>query len=147
MIYTSTFVAWIVLDTRPIRAAPNYLIPFGLLLFNLAFTVAYLYAPNPVFHQVAFGALVVTTTARGAFLLFKRVHVTAEVRRIRRLQAWGSISFLLAFIIWNIDNLGCRPITRGKHAIGGPWNWVLEGHSWVSHQLSPLAPSNTHMSC
>ncbi|ORY73446.1 ceramidase [Leucosporidium creatinivorum] len=131
MIYASAFITWIVFDTKPINSPLNLAIPFGLLAFNIFFTVAYLTFPNPVYHEVTYGFLVVATTARGAYLLFTRLQDHPLNREVRRLQFWGSASFLLAFAIWNWDNLACnRFVTPWKAAIGAPWSWVLEGHAW-----------------
>ena len=140
MIYLSTLVSWIVLDTRPIASAPNYWIPIGLLVFDVLFTVAYLLFPNPVYHQLVYGALMVATTGRAAWLLFTELKGHPINHEIRRLQAWGSAAFVWAFFIWNLDNLGCQRSTRWKQTVGAPFSWFLEGHMWVSVvRISALA--------
>lgn len=53
---------------------------------------------QPVFHQLAFGGLVASTTFRLAWLLRNKLkHSPAAKARnseTRRLQIWGSISFV-----------------------------------------------------
>lgn len=46
MIFLSTLVSWIVLDTRPLASAPNYWLPLSLLIFDILFVVAYLNFPK-----------------------------------------------------------------------------------------------------
>lgn len=38
--------------------------------------------------------------------------------------------FLLAFVIWNLDNYLCSDLQRMRHEIGLPWGILLEGHAW-----------------
>jgi hypothetical protein len=56
MIYTSTFITWIVADISPLTASkPNRRLPLLLLLFNIAFTLAYLYYPKHLLILSLFG--------------------------------------------------------------------------------------------
>lgn len=80
----------------------------------------------------------VATTGRGAWLLLTKLKNHPINAEIRRLQAWGSASFVFAFLSWNLDNLGCGVSTEWKHKIGAPLKWALEGHMWVSGVFAML---------
>lgn len=103
-------------------------------------TAYYLYAKDPVFHQVAYGILVLSTTSRGFYAmerqlkpaLQKRIpaQVDEHMRTMRRLAWSGILMFLLGFIIWNLDNIFCHHLISTRNSILLPWAAVLEGHAW-----------------
>ena len=87
---------------------------------------------NPVFHQVVFATIMLTITARGAYLL--RVSPTSALleretkSKIARLYQRGAGMFLLGFLIWNIDNLFCDTLSGWKLAVKWPAAFLLEGN-------------------
>ncbi|KDE08236.1 hypothetical protein, variant [Microbotryum lychnidis-dioicae p1A1 Lamole] len=131
MIYTSTLIAWLVFDITPLSQKTPWLPPLCVVIFNVTFTLMYLFYPNPVFHQVAYGILVVSMTLRGAYLILYKMKDNTLARQVKHLQAWGTASFVFAFAIWNIDNIFCDSTWAPlKQRVGAPWNVLLEGHSW-----------------
>ncbi|KAM0756388.1 alkaline phytoceramidase [Meredithblackwellia eburnea MCA 4105] len=123
-------------DLTPVNSTSktSIALPTGLLAFNILFTYAYLNFPNPVFHQVAYGSIVVSTTVRAGYLILSQSPTTAEGKhrrdQTRNLLLQGVTSFLLGFLIWNLDNLLCVTTTRLKEKIGVPFAWLLEGHAY-----------------
>ncbi|KAK1827202.1 ceramidase-domain-containing protein [Podospora conica] len=111
-------------------------------------TVYYLYAKDPVFHQVAYGALTLATTIRGFLAthselkpaLRRRVpgESDAYIRQIQQLSLAGIYMFVGGFFLWNMDNIFCHHLKTARHQIGLPWSVVLEGHGWW-HILTGLA--------
>ncbi|KAF7971673.1 hypothetical protein HWV62_20106 [Athelia sp. TMB] len=87
---------------------------------------------DPVYHQVVFGLLVFTTAARTYYLLNGAkgtAKIPAPVRSvIARMFGLGFVLFGVGFIIWNLDNVYCDILTRGKNAVGWPLAFLLEGN-------------------
>jgi len=114
--------------------------------FPILITVAYLAYPNPLLHQTAFALLQVFIVYR-IFFLLKRPKwkpVSGEkVNTLRRdaihLLVRGAGLTILAFAIWNMDNIFCDGITRWRKDERVPyWLGVLsQGHAWW-HILSAL---------
>ncbi|SCV68853.1 BQ2448_974 [Microbotryum intermedium] len=132
MIYTSTLMAWLVFDLTPLGQKTPWIPPFCVLVFNVAFTLMYLFYPNPVLHQVAYGILVVAMTFRGAYLILYKMPDKALARQVKHLQAWGSASFG-SFRFRDLERR--QPLCDStwaplKKRVGAPWNVLLEGHSW-----------------
>ncbi|KAL0475511.1 alkaline phytoceramidase [Neurospora intermedia] len=103
-------------------------------------TVYYLYAKNPVFHQVAFALITATTIFRGFYVMeyqlrpqLRERNPTACSRIMREMWTLALVSiitFVGGFFIWNMDNIFCRHLTTAKNQLKLPWSIVLEGHGW-----------------
>ncbi|QPG76534.1 hypothetical protein FOA43_003923 [Brettanomyces nanus] len=104
----------------------------GTVAVTLLFTYIYVYIwRNPVFHE-AFYALV------NLGLILKSldaIHSLITDNKVRKLEykliglALGF--FALGFLIWNIDNLFCSPITLfRRNVLGLPLGFLTEGHGW-----------------
>jgi dihydroceramidase len=116
--------------------------------FPIFITVVYIAYPNPVFHQAAFAFLHFFIAYRVYFLL-KRLppkrrptngeKVNTLKRDAGRLLIEGIGLTVLAFAIWNLDNVFCDGITRWRKDERVPyWVGVLsQGHAWW-HILSAL---------
>lgn len=90
---------------------------------------------NPVYHQVVFATLVLTTALRIAYILrhtsAARLIPDRKKDAIIRLFSSGAATFALGFLIWNLDNAFCHNITRTKLKVGWPTAFFLEGMSAV----------------
>ncbi|KAL1840742.1 hypothetical protein VTJ49DRAFT_182 [Mycothermus thermophilus] len=147
MIYTVCIMAF---ATFGYKRAPKVqaLIATGLVGLAVFITVYYLYAQDPVFHQVAYGLLTLSTVCRGFYVMERHVRPRlkqrnpAEVewymRNMYKLAVSGIGMFLAGFFIWNIDNIFCHHLTASKNRILLPWSVLLEGHGWW-HILTGLA--------
>lgn len=98
---------------------------------------------NPVYHQVAFGTLAIST----AFMI-RHLLKWSEVRfripdekksQIGNIFGYGAGLFLLGFLVWNLDNIFCDGLTRFKVSIGWPLAFLFEGHAWW-HVLTVRSP-------
>ncbi|KAK7063955.1 ceramidase-domain-containing protein [Favolaschia claudopus] len=105
---------------------------------------------NPVYHQVVFAGLLFTIAFRIYYLLTRSrlgTSIPANKRReIGTLFAFGAAQFLFAFLLWNIDNIFCKPLTRWKAALGNPHFVLLELHAWwhIICELSSQQYSGLH---
>ncbi|KAK1757716.1 ceramidase [Echria macrotheca] len=139
MIYTVCIMSYAAFSygRSPIEKA---LVAAALVAVACFITVYYLYAKDPVFHQVAYGVITLATTFRGFYVtegqlrqdLTERVpgEVDARMRQIRRLAFSGILMFLAGFFIWNLDNIFCRHLLHARNQIKLPWAVLLEGHGW-----------------
>jgi dihydroceramidase len=94
-------------------------------------TAIYLAYPNPVFHQVCYGALQLYIAYRLRDLLQRLpVGSTSKFQRdCERLLTTGSFMSVLAFGIWNMDNILCENITMWRETVG-PIGILSQGHAW-----------------
>lgn len=136
MIYTMAIYLYVVLETTPMGQKPRFqlLLPAALIALVTFVTVTYVNYNNPVFHQVAYGAMQVMGTVQIVRLMNAkqdRAHMNAEQRReISRNMVLGSALFVLAFAVWNVDNIFCAQLRQLRHKVGFPFALLLEGHGW-----------------
>ncbi|KAH6630639.1 ceramidase [Chaetomium sp. MPI-SDFR-AT-0129] len=140
MIYTVCIMAFATFSyKRPAKV--QALVAAGLVGLAVFITVYYLYAKDPVFHQVAYGLLTACTIFRGFYvmerdlrpqLLRKQEPAACQrcMRTMYKLALTGIVMFLGGFFIWNMDNIFCHNLTATKNQILLPWSVVLEGHGW-----------------
>jgi len=139
MIYTvciTSYIAFSYGKSPKVKA----LVAAGLTAIACFITVYYLYAKDPVFHQVAYGFITLSSTIRGFYVtevdvksaLRRRVPAEADerMRQIRTLAISGILMFLAGFFVWNMDNIFCHSLVHARNHIKLPWSIVLEGHGW-----------------
>jgi len=111
-----------------------------LVAFNTLFPVSYAIYRNPVYHQVVFATLVVTSILRTLYLMRSDIskNVPPVVKsKMSKIYRTGLLTFLTGFAIWNVDNIYCGTLTEWKRTVGWPLAFLLEGHSWW-HALTAL---------
>ncbi|KAL2199577.1 ceramidase-domain-containing protein [Corynascus similis CBS 632.67] len=140
MIYTVCIMGFATFAyKRPARV--RILIAAALIGLAVFITVYYLYAKDPVFHQVAYGLLTAGTIFRGFYVMetglrpkLSQRKESAEcdqyMRNMYKLAFTGILMFLAGFFIWNMDNIYCHHLTNTKNNLLLPWSVVLEGHGW-----------------
>lgn len=84
--------------------------------------------PNPVYHQVAFAAILITATLRTIALTFDLPPGHPARRTIGKMMAWGIVTFATGFGIWNVDNIFCEQL-RAIRTVTGPFGVLVEGGS------------------
>lgn len=153
MIYTTSLVVYAIYSfSRP----RSFRIKLGTFLAFLCtfITLYYHYLQDPRFHEVTYGVL----TCIAVFQSMWTMEVTLRPSRRARFRApsnkspnkkqhederdshilrmmWllvgsGLVSFLGAFLVWNLDNLACSTLSRWRNALGLPWGMFLELHGW-----------------
>jgi len=137
MIYVAAYCCAVLFDTQPghsLRNVKALSITALLFAFNAFFTWSYSVYRNPVYHQVVFATIMLSTAFRTAYLLryseLSKKIPEAEKNSIARTFSSGAGIFAFGFFIWNLDNIFCNTITHWKHSVGWPTAFLLEGHSW-----------------
>jgi hypothetical protein len=82
--------------------------------------------PNPVFHQFAFAAILLTATGRNVYLIRRLPSALPSKSAIIRMIGTGITVFAMAFAIWNIDNVFCSDLRRARESVG-ILGFLLEG--------------------
>lgn len=93
-------------------------IPFALTVYSAVVTWSYLIINNPVFHQISYAILVIGVVFR-AIKLFNAVpkSYTYEVPRMQYLLWMSALGFIVAFILWNIDNQLCDNLRSWRSTV------------------------------
>ncbi|KAK3311191.1 ceramidase [Chaetomium strumarium] len=139
MIYTVCIMAFATFSyRRPVKV--QLFVAAALVGLAVFITVYYLYAKDPVFHQVAYGVLTAGLIFRGFYVMERQLRPKLSQRRpvesdrymreMYKLALTGILMFLAGFFIWNVDNIFCHHLTATKNAILLPWSVLLEGHGW-----------------
>ncbi|KIM28979.1 hypothetical protein M408DRAFT_329022 [Serendipita vermifera MAFF 305830] len=91
-------------------------------------TVIYLCYPNPIFHQVSYGAIQLYLTYK-LQILRSRLPPNSRLKKdCTTLFNTGMFLTALAFAIWNVDNLLCEEITVARKDMW--WSVLTQGHAW-----------------
>lgn len=125
--------------------------------FPTLITVVYLAYPNPLFHQIAFALLHVLVSYRSYYLIQRLPPIQQPIdgekvntlrRDAYRIFAEGVGLTVIAFAIWNLDNVFCDGITRWRKDERVPyWLGALsQGHAWW-HILSALGVNRSVTAC
>lgn len=139
MIWASSYVSWSLLDQTLAygKKVNPVVLPTVIFAIVTFISVTYVQNGNPVFHQVAYALIFGLTIIHGIHTLFSSkspLAMSESSRRLRsnarRLQFFGTVTFLLGFLIWNIDNIFCGTLRVGRDIVGYPWALLLEGHGW-----------------
>jgi len=99
----------------------------GLTTIGFTITSVYHYLHEPLFHQNAFALLMITLLGNGFYKMETIVKYSNPKARILLWQivGWGSVIFLSAFALWNLDNAYCTQLRRIRRNIGMPWGFFL----------------------
>ncbi|KAH9486287.1 Alkaline ceramidase 3 [Psilocybe cubensis] len=144
MIYVGSMSLFLLFDSKPgfgLANARSQGLIAALVVFDAVFTLSYMLYRNPVYHQLVFATLVISTTLRITYIL----QYTSAATRIppKKKSAIGHIFstgaglFAFGFFLWNLDNIFCGRLTVWKVGVGWPGAFLLEGHSWW-HVLTGL---------
>lgn len=85
--------------------------------------------PNPIYHQIAFAFILLTTVGRNIYLIQRLPDNHWAKPAVKRTMFKGVVTFALAFVIWNIDNICCDQLRKARERLG-VWGFVLEGHAY-----------------
>ncbi|KAG8785091.1 hypothetical protein FRC12_017989 [Ceratobasidium sp. 428] len=145
MIFVASLMLYLVCaDSERWQATGDrWKLKLGLAAVPTGVSALYLYFPNPVLHQVCFATIQLTTTYR-TILLFRTAPKTipqADLRAAKHYILSGSLLFILAFAIWNVDNIWCDAWTDLRNHFwrmsGGSMSGlgvlvgaVTQGHAW-----------------
>lgn len=105
-------------------------VPLALTLYSAVISWSYIIINNPVFHQVSYAILVIGVVFR-AIKLFNTVPktYTYEVPRMKCLLWMSAMGFIVAFILWNIDNQFCSNLRSWRSTVPFLMGAVSEVHT------------------
>ncbi|KAI8380506.1 alkaline ceramidase 3 [Choanephora cucurbitarum] len=130
MIYVASIVMWLTFLADP--SSPNsYKVPFALTLYSAIVTWSYLLINNPVFHQVCYAALILTIVYR-SIVLHQQIpkDMTYERSRMQSILWMSAFGFIIAFVLWNIDNVFCHHLRAWRHTVPLVIGALSELHGW-----------------
>ncbi|KAI0050564.1 alkaline phytoceramidase [Auriscalpium vulgare] len=137
MIYVASYCVFVLFDSSPgfeMESGHTKLLLTTSLAFDALFTLSYLFYRNPVYHQIVFATLMLLVQVRAAYLVSWSEASMRIPDNKKSLFVWlhgaGTATFVLGFLIWNLDNIFCDTLTSWKRVIGWPAAFLLEGHSW-----------------
>ena len=87
-------------------------------------------APNPMYHQIAFGSIQLFAIARIIYLIKYRLPPSSQhpaKKTISNLIIRGVALFVAAFVVWNLDNIFCD-MWRDLREKVAPFGFLIEGH-------------------
>lgn len=130
MIYVVSYAAYLVMDTKP-SFEPRYGIwgPFFVVAWCSFVTFSYVCLPNPVYHQVAFALILLSSVGRNLYLISRLPAKHSSRQKITRTMVTGIATFALGFAIWNVDNVFCS-LLRDWRVPLGMWGFLLQGHGY-----------------
>ncbi|KAI8984416.1 ceramidase [Mycotypha africana] len=130
MIYVASIVFWLTYLADP-DCHNDTMIRIGLVIYSAVITYSYIIINNPVFHQVAYGLLVCGVVLRSIVLLKKVPNTFVyEKPRMRALLWMSALGFIIAFILWNIDNQFCEHLKMWRSNVPFLIGSVSELHGW-----------------
>lgn len=130
MIYLVTYAGYLCIDTLP-SFKPRFGIwgPLAVLAFNIFVTISYAYLPNPIYHQIAFAAILISSVGR---LLYLTHCLPASSSKHKLINTFlkGIAIFAGGFGIWNIDNIFCDQLRTIRDFLGPVLGMVVQGHGF-----------------
>ncbi|PVV00360.1 hypothetical protein BB560_005264 [Smittium megazygosporum] len=129
MIYSSTLFLYFLIEYKD-ELKYGYKLPPLLLFANIFITYSYVSNLNPIFHQIMFGALMLSAFLACADLM-KRIPKGCLFKNCATkllLHAFGA--GLLGFIAWNFDNLFCSCLRQTRSVVGWPMSVLFQLHAW-----------------
>lgn len=112
--------------------------------FLIGFSIYHCIADEVVFHGLIFAAMIVIVGVKTRGIIAKTVTDPFVKKEVRKLVWYGTGSFALGYLFWNIDFHGCGHHTPGfangkggdtgltalKRWIGMPLSFLFELHGW-----------------
>lgn len=96
----------------------------------LILTAIYLHYRDPTIHQAAYGILNLIIIIKCYLLSKSECSDPIARKKITLLGLSGIASFVVGWLLWNIDIHLCSFWRFTRREIGMPWGFFLEGHGW-----------------
>ncbi|GAB1603507.1 alkaline ceramidase 3-like [Argonauta hians] len=122
MIWGTSFLVYSFAEIRCPPGRQNRGLQIFLFIYCVVVTAVYLLIKNPVFHEFAYGLLVVS-------LVFYSAKVIRHCEHNLKLVMSGMSIYLFGFLLWNIDNVFCHRVRSFRWKLGslGP---ISQLHAW-----------------
>ncbi|KAF8307453.1 alkaline phytoceramidase [Clavulina sp. PMI_390] len=142
MIFSASTSLYVLLVSRNPNATSFERLRIKLLIsiIPILVSVTYVGYGDPLFHQICFGGLLISTT-----LLvqsdYKAPQLSPQMaHEAKLLNMGGAAIFLAGFAIWNLDNIFCESLTGWRGVVGEYVGVISQGHAWW-HLLTGLGGS------
>ncbi|ELT92776.1 hypothetical protein CAPTEDRAFT_214376 [Capitella teleta] len=123
MIWGSAFLIYSLASMDNAPGKINAPLGIGLFLYSLIVTLVYIMVKDPIFHEAAYGLMVVTMIA-----------LSVRIMRNHDSSWWCFMAALslytIGFIIWNLDNHFCHHFRSARESMGYPLKPLMQGHAW-----------------
>ncbi|KAF8307452.1 aPHC-domain-containing protein [Clavulina sp. PMI_390] len=139
--WTSTLLYTLVISRNPSATSSERLwVKLLITLIPVLVCVTYVGFGDPLFHQICFGGLLVSSTLLVRSDL-KAPHLSPQAaHEAKLLSAGGAVIFLSGFVIWNLDNIFCDSLTGWRSVVGEYVGVISQGHAWW-HILTGIGAS------
>jgi hypothetical protein len=87
------------------------------------------YLPNPIYHQIAFATILLSSVGR-LFYLTHCLPASSSKHRLINTFLKGIAIFAGGFGIWNIDNIFCDQLRTIRDFLGPVLGMVVQGHGF-----------------
>ncbi|KAI9480486.1 MAG: alkaline dihydroceramidase [Benjaminiella poitrasii] len=133
MIYVASLVMWLTYLADP-NTKNRFAVPLVLSIYSAVVTYSYLIINNPIFHQVSYAILVIGIVVRATYL-FQQLPQQDDINRYEKprmqMLLWlSALGFIIAFILWNIDNQFCSNLRHWRSTVPVMIGSVSELHGW-----------------
>ncbi|KAJ3333661.1 Alkaline ceramidase 3 [Blyttiomyces sp. JEL0837] len=147
MIFCTCFIVYNLLLTFPNTklntTANKKILIVSLSLYSIITCGIYLYLQNPVFHEVAYGALTAIMVLAPIFNILRlRKSYPGKERELWGLYAYSTVTYLGGFFLWNVENFNCDHVRSTRATLGYPFRVWFELHAWW-HFLSAIGCHST----
>lgn len=129
MIYTTCVFIYSLAVVKKGPGTHDKLVAALLTLYAIAFTLIYSLNSNPLIMEGMYGFLVCVLLAQAVILLY-RDEYNENTRISWRLGLSNVGLYLIAFILWNIDNHYCSKLKSFRESTPYPVGIMSELHAW-----------------
>ncbi|KAI7879241.1 alkaline phytoceramidase [Lichtheimia hyalospora FSU 10163] len=130
MIYAACVMVWHIFEVYP-QKRYGFMLPLFLVGYSAFVTYSYLIIKNPVYHQVCYALVVFAIVFRCIYVNRSVPSIYVYERRwLTRLLWSGASCFVIAFVVWNIDNQFCNSLRGWRTIVGLPLGAISELHGW-----------------
>jgi len=130
-----------------VTARRRFAVAAALGLVFCAVTAVYLLTHNALFFEVSYGVGAVLLVYRCSLWAYRnRAERNPRAAPARRVVLVGTLSMLVAFALWNVENTFCLPLRAVRRAVGPRLEWLFQLHAWW-HLLASLAAYHLGVFC
>ncbi|XP_038051196.1 alkaline ceramidase 3-like [Patiria miniata] len=140
MLWATSFFLYCMMETRSKPRSTNAGLIQVLYLYNTLASLAHFVMQEPLFFQVAFGTLTVLMLARGCYIAMNQ-------DCCRYLVWYPVVLYVIAFALWNIDNLCCEHVQWLRDSLPSPLAGFTQLHAWWHVLVGIACHAQIQFSC